>query len=136
MHWLKSPSTMVLLGPSGQNLSKLSQPVKMFFPRLAILLTGPYMRLTPGNANPHYVEWSSLGLCCSSDEAAGQRPFRACATGSPFLLGPEEHFPMAFSALSEATAPIGPGVDEVATVWKEFLSPLRDAQDVAVRIGQ
>ena len=43
---------------------------------------------------------------------------------------------MAFLALSEETAPIGPGVDEVATVWKEFLSPLRDAQDVAVRIGQ
>ena len=41
----------------------------MLVPLLAILLTGLYMRVTPGNANPYNVEWSSLGLCCSSDEA-------------------------------------------------------------------
>ena len=120
----------------GAEFLKISQPEKMFFPLLAILLTGLYMRGRPRNTNPHNVEWSSLGLCCSSDEAAGQRPVRACSTGGPFLLGPEEHFPTAFQALPDWTAPIGPGVDEVATSWKDFLSPLRDAQNVTVRIGQ
>ena len=114
---------------------KSSQPVNMFFPPLAILLTETYMRVRPRNANPHDIEWSSLGLCCSSDEAPGQRPFRASARGGPSLLAPEKHFPTVFPALLDGTAPVGPGVEEMATIWKDFRYTLRDTQDVTVRIG-
>ena len=119
----------------GAEFLKSFQPVNMFFPLLAILLTVLYMRVIPRNANSHDVEWSSLGLCRSSDEAPGQRPFRASARGGPSLFAPEKHFPTVFLALLDGTAPIGPGVNEMATIRKDFRDTLRDAQDVTVRIS-
>lgn len=107
----------------GADPLELSQPLNLFIPRLAIPLTGRYMRGRPGNANPYNVEWSSLRLGCCSDEAPSQRPFRLRANGDPFPLAPQDHLPMVFVPLLDCIAPIGPGVDAVATIWKEILVP-------------